>query len=96
MNLPVEVTIQPPPRTLPNGQILESGPITLSSVRVTLIDSAWGRVCAARLANFPLPVTLWQADDYDAAGDYTQAEAEARILEVLGPDIKAGLERLFG
>lgn len=44
---------------------------------------------------FMRTLTIWEGDAYDAAGDYTQAQAEARILEVLGPDIKAGLERLF-
>ena len=31
-----------------------------------------------------IPLTLWQGDEYDAIGDYTQAQVEARVLEVLG------------
>jgi hypothetical protein len=29
---------------------------------------------------------LWSGSDYDTAGDYTQAQLEARVLEVLGND----------
>lgn len=32
----------------------------------------------------PRSILLWSGDEYDAAGDYTQAQAEARVLEVLG------------
>jgi hypothetical protein len=29
-------------------------------------------------------ITLWSGDEYDAIGDYTQAQVEARVLEVVG------------
>lgn len=32
----------------------------------------------------PRHILLWADDAYDAAGDYTQAQVEARVLEVLG------------
>lgn len=40
------------------------------------------------------PVLLWSKEEYDAAGDWTQAQAESRLLELLGDDIKAGLIKL--
>lgn len=95
MQLPAEVTIQPPPITFPNGTVLDRPPMTLSKISVTLIDSAWAKRCEALLGLVRGRLTLWEGTAYDEAGDYTQAEAEARILELLGPDIKAGLERLF-
>jgi hypothetical protein len=95
MQLPQPVTIQPPPVTMPDGTILNRPPLEISAVNVMLIDSAWARKCEARISHVPATVTLWEGDEYDAAGDYTQAEAEARLLEKLGPDIKAGIEALF-
>jgi len=89
------VTIQPPPHTTMSGQVITHQPITLSSLDITLIDSTRRRVCYARITPCPRPLVLWQGDDYDEAGDYTQAEAEERVLELLGPDIQAGLESLF-
>lgn len=32
----------------------------------------------------PRTALLWEGDAYDAAGDYTQAQVEAKVLEVLG------------
>ena len=95
MNLPAPVTIQPPTITRANGEVRVQKPITLSALDVTVIDNATRKSCVAQILPCRYPLVLWQREAYDAAGDYTQAQAEARVLELLGPDIKAGLERLF-
>jgi hypothetical protein len=43
----------------------------------------------------PRPLVLWTGQAYDAAGDYTQAMVEARVLELLGNDPSATLSSLF-
>lgn len=86
MQLPAQVTVTVPGR---------AEPIVVDSLPVTIIDSQRLRRVHVQLRPFMKPLTLWEGDAYDAAGDYTQAQVEARVLEVLGPDIKAGLERLF-
>lgn len=95
MVLDPPVTIQPPPYTRRDGTVRTYQPVTIAELDVTLIDSVKRRVVSARLLPCPRPLVLWQGDDYDEAGDYTQAEAEERVLELLGPDIQAGLESLF-
>lgn len=95
MNLASPVTIQPPTITRSTGEVRVQKPITLSSLDVTIIDNAKRKSCVAQVRPCPYPLPLWQGAAYDAAGDYTQAQVEARILELLGPDIKAGLEQLF-
>jgi hypothetical protein len=70
-------------------------PVTLTELDITIIDNAKRKSCVVRIRPCPRPVTLWEGAAYDEAGDYTQAQAEARILELLGPDVKAGLEGLF-
>lgn len=95
MNLPAPVSIQPPSLTRANGEVITFRPATLTELDVTLIDSAKRKRCEARIRPCPHPLVLWSGAAYDEAGDYTQAEAEARILELLGSDIKAGLEKLF-
>ena len=95
MHLASPVIIQPPAITRPSGEVRTFAPIILTELDVTLIDNAKRRHCEARIRPCPRPIVLWSGDAYDAAGDYTQAQAEARILEVLGPDLKAGLEALF-
>lgn len=85
MELPHQITVSIP----------GVGDRTISELPVTIIDSERLRTVRVQLRPFMKPLTLWEGDAYDAAGDYTQAQAEARILEVLGSDIKAGLENLF-
>ncbi len=94
------VTIQPPTihRPARDGQPAQERvqkPITLTELDITTIDSEKRKSAVARIAPCPFPLTLWEGDDYDKAGDYTQADVEARVLELLGADIKAGLEALF-
>ena len=94
MQLSSSVTIQPPTITRSTGEVRTFSPITVTQLDVTLIDNAKRKTCAAI---WPMPqlLVLWAGAAYDEAGDYTQAEAEKRILGLLGSDIKAGLEGLF-
>lgn len=95
MNLESPVTIQPPSFTRSTGEVRTFRPLTLTELDVTIIDNAKRKHCVAQIRPCPYPLVLWEKEAYDAAGDYTQAQAEARILELLGSDIKAGLEKLF-
>jgi hypothetical protein len=95
MILPAPITIQPPTITRSTGEVRVQKPITLAELDITIIDNAKRKTCEARIRPCPRPVTLWAGAAYDAAGDYTQAQAEAKVMQALGPDIKAGLEGLF-
>lgn len=79
--------------TFPNGRTESCGHLA-----VIINDDAMMRRAGARvfpvviregsrprvLQVQPRPVLLWEGDAYDAAGDYTQAQVESRVLEVLG------------
>lgn len=95
MNLPNLVTIQPPTITRANGEIRVQKPITLTELDVTIIDSSKHRSVVAQIRPCPRPLTLWEGEAYTAAGDYTQAQVEARVTELLGNDPKSVLEGLF-
>jgi len=95
MQLPSPVTIQPPTITRKTGEVRVRRPITLSELDITLIDNAKRKRCEARVLPCPYSLVLWTGAAYDAAGDYTQTEAESRVLALLGVNIKAGLEGLF-
>ena len=100
MTLQTPVTVQPPTIHRPArgnepAQERVQKPITLSKLDVTTIDNSERRSCVARIAPCPFLLTLWEGAAYDKAGDYTQSDVEARVLELLGKDIKAGLEKLF-
>jgi hypothetical protein len=95
MQLAQPVTIQPPTITRSTGEVRVQKPITLTELDITIIDNAKRKSCVARIRPCPQPVTLWSGAAYDAAGDYTQAQVEARVMALLGSDMKAALEALF-
>jgi hypothetical protein len=95
MNLPNPVTIQPPSFTRKTGEVRTFEPITLSSLDVTIIDNSTRKSVVAQIRPCSQHIVLWEGEAYDVAGDYTQAQVEAKILELLGPDVKVGLEKLF-
>lgn len=41
------------------------------------------------------PLLLWSEADYDSIGDYTQAQAESRVLELLGSDQQQSITALL-
>jgi hypothetical protein len=95
MQLASPVTITPPSFTRSTGEVRTFEPITLTALEVAVIDNATRKTCTAQIRPCAQHIVLWEGAAYDAAGDYTQAQVDARVLEVLGSDIKAGLEALF-
>lgn len=88
MKLPAEITIQIPD---------SDKTLKISELPITLIDSTQHRTVHAHINIFPFfkTLVLWQNEEYDNVGDYTQAQAETRILELLGDDIGQGLLQLY-
>lgn len=68
--------------------------LTLEWLDPVFIDDAAHLIALARLHPALKPLVLWRGDDYAAIGDWTQAQAEARIAELLGDDQAAGLQAL--
>lgn len=95
MQLDNPITIQPPTLHGFNGLVTGFAPITLTKLEVTFSDSPTYRVVSAYVRPMPKPVILWLGDEYDAVGEWTQQQANDRLLEKLGPDLKVGLESLF-
>lgn len=95
MNIPSPITITPPSFTRTDGTVRTFQPLTLNSLDITIIDSPVRRTVSVAIRPCPLPLVVWQGDAYDAAGDYTQAQLEARVLELLGSDPAAVLNGLF-
>lgn len=69
--------------------------ITLTHLDIILMDHNARKTVFAKLAPCPKPLILWRGGQYDEVGDYTQAQAEDRIKELLGDDIQASLQELY-
>ena len=61
----------------------QSTPRTFKQLPVTIIDSSALKRVQVQMKPFMKPLTVWEGEAYDLAGDYTQAQLEARILELL-------------
>ena len=95
MNLTNPITITPPSFTRKDGTVRSFNPITLTELDATIIDNAKRKSVVAQIRPVPRPLVLWTGDAYTTAGDYTQAQVEARILELLGNNPSSVLEGLF-
>lgn len=95
MNLTSPISVQPPSISKNDGSIKTFNPITINELDYTIFDNVKRKICSVRITPCPYPLVLWKGDDYTAIGDYTTAQVESRILELLGDDISAGLQKLF-
>ena len=70
--------------TLPAPLVITTARVTLPvNPKVTYIDD--GSRVGARIESLPALI-LWEGEDYKAVGDWTQAQAEARVMQILGTD----------
>jgi hypothetical protein len=95
MKLSNPIVVQIPSYKRSNGEVKNYPAVTLTSLEYIITDIPSQRVCFAAVLGVPVRVALWTGTEYDTAGDYTQEQADARLLELLGSDIKAGLEKLM-
>ena len=59
--------------------------VVVTSVNVErIVDLPKQRIVRAFLKELQQPLVLWSDEAYDAIGNWTQEQAEARILEILG------------
>lgn len=94
MNLNNPIIVNANPMRKKDGSYKTLPPITLKSLDFIILDDVNKKTCSVRIKPFPVPLVLWNGDSYDAAGDYTQAQLEARLLEVLGNDPAEVLKNL--
>jgi hypothetical protein len=58
--------------------------LALDRLAPVFIDDSARKIVLARLHPAFRPIMLWRRETYDAIGDWTQAQAEAKIIELLG------------
>ena len=71
--------------------VVNNESVELSSLNIVTTDDAERKIVLARLASFLSPIVLWRGNDYDSIGDYTQAQVEDKVLEILS---NSSLEKL--
>ena len=71
--------------------VVNNESVELSSLNIVITDDAERKLVLARLASFLSPIVLWRGNNYDSIGDYTQAQVEDKVLEILS---NSSLEKL--
>ena len=89
------INIQPPSVTLPDGTKIDFPSIAITKLDYNIMYSNSGKFAKAKFRNLPFQLILWQGDDYDAAGQFTDADVEARITTILGDSPQEVLQGLF-
>jgi hypothetical protein len=76
---------------LPNTNQL----VTLTELDVTYHDNPKKKMISATIMYAPTPVLLWDTDEYESIGNWTNEQAQQQLLAKLGPDIETGIKKLF-
>jgi hypothetical protein len=63
-------------------------PLVLNELDVVLMDHESRKLVLAKVHPLAGPLSLWRGSEYDEAGDYTQAQVEAKIKELLGENLE--------
>jgi hypothetical protein len=66
--------------------------VTITGFDTVFIDDVARKIVLVRLQPIMRPLILWRGAEYDAVGDWTQAQAEAKILELLGENPQETLQ----
>ena len=89
------ITITPSSFTLEDGTTITPNPITISELDYSVNYSNSRKSARANFVGLPITMTLWKGADYDAAGQFTDADVEARINTLLGSDPQSVLQGLM-
>ena len=95
MKLSFPVTVVPPPYSDASGAVTQPEPLVFDTLNITYMDNPTSLSLTARIDRIPTPLTLYSGAEYTAAGDWTQQQAELRVLELLGSDPAIKLRSLF-
>lgn len=95
MKLNSTIIINAPPIMGPDNKLLTPPPLVLSELNVFYHDSPTAKTVSITIQNIPGQLVLLQGQDYDDAGDYTQAFIEDKLKIALGPDPAITLRNLF-
>jgi len=95
MNIASPITIIPPSITKKDGTVKTFKSITLTSLDVIYTDDPQRKMIRAQIRPCPLPLVLWEGAAYTSIGDWTQAQAEAQVIALLGASPETALLGLY-
>jgi hypothetical protein len=95
ISLPSPISVTPPPITQPDGSVKTFEPIKLDSIDYSVTYSNTRKIASVLISIVNRRLVLWQGTDYDAAGQFTDADVDARVVSLLAPDYATSITNLF-
>lgn len=95
MKLNKTITIQPPPFTDNSGKITTPQPITLDNLDLIFIDNPKAKTLNVQASPLPITISIWSGQDYTLIGDWTKAQVEKKLEELMGDDPAKFLRSLY-
>lgn len=95
MKLNSEITIIPPPHSDANGNVIHPNPITISELKLSIIDNLINKTIHAHIADVSNYILLWSGKEYEELGDWTRNQVLDKLREKLGDDPAKVLRSLY-
>jgi len=95
ITLTTPLSVTPPPITHKDGTVKTFETIVLPTIDYIVTYDNTRKVASAIIKGVNRHLSLWTGDAYDAAGQFTDSDVEARIINLLGADPTVTLTSLF-
>jgi hypothetical protein len=95
MKLSQTITIQPPPYSDANGNIITPQPLVFDELKITIIDNLFNKTLHAQILGITSSVLLLSGKDYDDFGDWSRSQVLDILSTKMGNDPAAFLRSLF-
>lgn len=89
------ITVNPPPYTDQNGQIVNPPALVLSVLDVTYYVNPVNKAASAMIRNIPQPIALLQTEEYSSYPDISISLLESKLRAYLGDDPASKIRGLF-
>jgi hypothetical protein len=95
MKLSDPITIKPPAISDHNGKIFQPPELYFTELMLMYFDNPHTKTLSVSIQQIPQIIVLYENDEYDAIGDWTKKQAEAKLLNILGDNPAKYLRSLF-
>ena len=69
-------------------------PLTFNSIDYSVGYDNSKKVAYIKIDGLPIPIVIWSGSDYDKVGQFTDADVDARVNNLVGSDPQKFLESL--
>lgn len=95
MKLNQTITINPPPYSDNNGNIIKPQPLVLDELKLVIMDDLFNKSINIRIQGIPTSVSIVSKNEYDEFGEWSRQQIIDKLSEKLGDNPAQFLRSLF-